>query len=169
MRRSDRTAIGCLEFLAANAAAALSFMLAFYAVSVPRGIAETVARCSSCSLSELAAEIASYLWGIITVLILTPFAALIMLPITLLLTPLAFFIIARSPRRRYVVLIGGLVGAVLGWPLLMLVYGLVAPGSGMSAVKNSILSAGLCVVAPSAAAGMSFAWVITRSRSSPGG
>ena len=169
MRQSDQAAVGCLGLLAANAAAALSFMLAFYAMSAATGIAETLASCSSCSLSELVAEIASYSWGIITVLILTPFAALIMLPITLILTPLAFLSIARASRRRYVVLIGGLVGAVFGWPLLMLVYGLVAPGSGMSAVKNSILSAGLAVVTPSAAAGISFAWVIARWRRSPGG
>lgn len=167
MPRSDRRAVGCFGLLAANAAAALSFMLTFYAVSAPVGIAETVASCTSCSLSELLTEVASYSWGIITVLILTPFAALVMLPVTLLLTPLAFLVINRAPRRRHVMLMGGLVGAAVGWPLLMVVYGMIAPGSGMSVVKNSILSAGFSVVIPSAAAGMGFAWVMTWRRSSP--
>ena len=147
--------LGLRVLLAGNAAAAVTFMLTYFACLAPAGMIKALSACSLCSRGERLEIIVSTVSGVATALLLAPFAFLVMLPIALLMTPLTRFVLSRSMMATSKVIIGGVVGALVGFPMLIFIFGL---DGGLAADQTRLLLfAGLSsFVAPSAAAGAAF-------------
>lgn len=143
----------------ANVAAAIAFTLTLYLCSAPTAVISELGACTFCTPAESRGIVWSSLWGIVTALFLAPFAFVIMLPISIVMVPLARFVLERVKRRRLIILIGGGVGGLLGWPAILFLYGSRAAASAPKVVD--LLKMMPTFMVPATMAGAAYSFVLT--------